>query len=338
MKHIIPYLFTLFGFILIHDSVAREKTFTEITGTNLENVVYPFPEHYIKLDIQGRKLKMEYMDVQPARPNGETVILLHGKNFCGAYWERTANDLGSQGFRVIIPDQIGFGKSSKPDHIQYSFQLLALNTKAILDSLNIQKASILGHSMGGMLAVRFTLMFPDRVSKLILENPIGLEDWKRHIPYQTVETWYAGELKQNYNTLKEYQLRSYFDNHWKPEYDRWIAIAAGWTNNIDYPRIAWNSALLYDMIFTQPVCYEFDRIAVPTLLIIGQRDRTAVGKDKAPDNIKSMLGNYPVLGRETAKKIPGATLVELDNVGHLPHIEAYDRFITPLINFLKNKQ
>ena len=313
-------------------SHAQDKT--RITATNLENIEYPFPEHYITLRIQGETLKMEYMDVKPQQANGQTVLLLHGKNFCGAYWEQTAKDLSRHGYRVIIPDQIGFGKSSKPDRIQYSFQMLAMNTKAILDSLNISTACVLGHSMGGMVAVRFALMFPERTSRLILENPIGLEDWKVYIPYQTVEDWYRSELRQDYESVKKYQLVSYYGNKWRPEYDHWVNIFAGWSNNIDYPRIAWNSALIYDMIFTQPVCYEFQNIQVPSLLIIGQRDRTAVARDKAPGDIRDKLGNYPILGRDAASRIRNSKLVELDNVGHLPHIESYDRFIAPLIDFL----
>lgn len=306
-----------------------------VSGTNLENIAYPFPVKYIQFTIQGELLKMAYMDVVPAKSNGKTVMLLHGKNFCGAYWEQTAKDLQKNGYRVIIPDQIGFGKSSKPQRIQYTFQLLAQNTKSILDTLGIQKVNLLGHSMGGMLASRFALMFPERTEKLILENPIGLEDWKLYSSYQTVEEWCLTELTQNFDKIRKYQLEFYYDNKWKPEYDQWVKILAGWTNNIDYPRIAWNSALLYDMIFTQPVCYEFQNIKTPTLLIIGQRDRTALAKSKAPESVRAQLGNYPELGKKTAAKIQGSKLVELDNVGHLPHIEAYDRFITPLLNFLK---
>lgn len=307
-----------------------------ISATNLENIAYPFPVHYIHLKIQEEALQMAYMDAKPDNANGKTVMLLHGKNFCAAYWRQTAQDLLDKGFRVIMPDQIGFGKSSKPHEIQYSFQMLAQNTKAILDSLNIKKVCVLGHSMGGMLATRFTLMYPEMVEKLILENPIGLEDWKVKVPWQSVDDWYNGELKQNYESLKKYQMNAYYGGNWKPEYDEWVNIPAGWTNNIDYPRIAKNSALLYDMIFTQPVCYEFGNIEAPVLLIIGQRDRTAIGKDKAPKAVQETLGNYPVLGRETAKKIKHATLVEIPNVGHLPHIESYNAFIKPLLSFLQN--
>lgn len=304
-------------------------------GINLERYEYPFPVDFINLDIQKQEYQMAYMDVKPEKANGKTIMLLHGKNFNGAYWGETAKRLSEEGFRVIIPDQIGFGKSSKPEDFQYSFQQLALNTKKLLDSLGVEKTSVLGHSMGGMLATRFVLMFPEQVDKFVLENPIGLEDWKLKVPYKPVEWWYQNELEKDYESIKQYQLQNYYDGQWKPEYDQWVNILAGWTKNIDYPRIAWNAALTYDMIFTQPVVYEFDQIKVPTLLIIGQRDRTALGKNLVSEEVRKTMGNYPQLGKETARKIKNAKLVELDGVGHLPHIEAFDRFITPLIRFLK---
>ena len=238
---------------------------------------------------------MAFMDVKPVSPNGQVVMLLHGKNFNGAYWGQTAKRLAENGFRVIIPDQIGFGKSSKPAHIQYSFQLLCQNTKAILDTLGIQKVCLLGHSMGGMVATRFTLMYPERVSKFILENPIGLEDWKVKVPYSSVDKWYQAELKQDYNSFRKYEQGNYYHGTWKSEYEEWLKAEAGWTQSKDYPLIAWNSALTYDMIYTQPVCYEFGNIIVPTLLIIGQLDRTALGKNSVPEEVRNTLGNYPKL-------------------------------------------
>lgn len=306
----------------------------EVSGIKLENIAYPFEVKEITFSIQGQDLTMAYMDAQPGTPNGKTVLLLHGKNFSGYYWERTAKDLNKAGYRVVMPDQIGFGKSDKPTNIQYSFQLLAQNTKAILDELNIDKVSVLGHSMGGMLATRFALMYPEHTEKLILENPIGLEDWKTVVPYQSVDDWYQAGLKQNYESIKAYQLKFYFDNKWKPEYDEGVNILAGWTINEDYPIIAKNAALTYDMIFTQPVVYEFENVTVPTLLIIGQRDRTALGKAKAPKDMQEKLGDYPKLGKATAAKIKGSKLVEIDNIGHMPHVEAYDQFIEPLLDFL----
>lgn len=313
---------------------AQEKRLMEL-DVNLANYAYPYEVHFIELQIQQQSLSMAYMDIKPAHYNGKNIMLLHGKNFNGAYWKTTIRELTQNGFRVIVPDQIGFGKSSKPEHFQYTFQQLAQNTKAILDTLGIEKTVVLGHSMGGMLATRFALMYPETTEKLVLENPIGLEDWKQVVPYKSVDWWYKSELKRDYASLKKYQLESYYDGKWKPEYDEWVNLLAGWTLSPDYKRIAWNAALTYDMIFTQPVVYEFENIHCPTLLIIGTRDRTALGKPLVSDSVRQTMGLYEELGKKAQKMIPNARLVEIEGIGHLPHIEAFGKFISPLLTFLK---
>lgn len=321
--------------IVISAFVSAQNLEVKTLDINLENYTYPFDVSFLNIENQQQQLKMAYMDVVPENYNGKNIMLLHGKNFNGAYWQTTINQLTKEGFRVIVPDQIGFGKSSKPEHFQYTFQQLAENTKTLIDTLGIKKITVLGHSMGGMLATRFALMYPETTEKLILENPIGLEDWKLKVPYQSVDDWYKGELDKNYEKLKAYQKESYYDGKWKPEYEPWVQLLAGWTLNENYPLIAWNAALTYDMIFTQPVVYEFEKITTPTLLIIGTRDRTALGKPFASKKDQKTMGLYNELGKQTQAKIPNSQLVEIPNVGHLPHIEAFREFISPLIQFLK---
>ncbi|SRX54942.1 alpha/beta fold hydrolase [Aequorivita sp. CIP111184] len=328
------YLHTLL-LILCSIIVSAQNDNLEKLEINLENYTYPFEVSFINIENQQQNLKMGYMDVMPENYNGKNVLLLHGKNFNGAYWQTTINQLTKEGFRVVVPDQIGFGKSSKPEHFQYTFQQLAENTKTLLDTLRIKKTAVLGHSMGGMLATRFALMYPETTEKLILENPIGLEDWKLKVPYKNVDWWYKNELDKDYDKLKAYQKDSYYDGNWKAEYEPWVKLLAGWTLNEDYPLIAWNAALTYDMIFTQPVVYEFPDIKVPTLLIIGTRDRTALGKPLVSEEVRKTMGLYDQLGKKTQDAIPNAKLVEIPNVGHLPHIEAFQEFITPLIQFLQ---
>jgi len=94
--------------------------------------------------------------------------------------------------------------------------------------------------------------------------------------------------------------------------------------------------LTTDMIITQPVFYELPNIKVPTLLIIGQRDRTALGKDLVSPEVKETMGYYSELGKQTKAKIPDSELVEIEGIGHLPHIESFERFIKPLLTFLNN--
>lgn len=328
----------LITLLLIVVTVQTSKAQTEKLewlDIELSNYQYPFPVKTLPLKIQQQDLQMAYMDVKPDNYNGKNILLFHGKNFNGAYWKTTIEALTNKGFRVIVPDQIGFGKSSKPYNFHYTFQQLALNTKALLDTLNVEKTSVLGHSMGGMLATRFALMYPNVTEKFILENPIGLEDWKLKVPYKPVEWWYKNELKKSYKGIKKYQLFNYYDNKWKPEYDLWVNLLAGWTLNSDYKTIAWNNALTYDMIFTQPVVYEFKNITAPTLLIIGTRDRTALGKPLVTEEVRKTMGLYSQLGKKTQKLIPNSKLIEIENVGHLPHIERFESFIKPLIKFLK---
>ena len=287
---------------------------------------YPFPVSYYSFRAQNQDLRMAYMDVLPAGPAKKTIVLLHGKNFNGAYYVEVAKFLRDRGYRVIIPDQIGFGKSSKPRHYQFTFQELAVHTYALLNTLETNKISLWGHSMGGMLATRFALMYPEKVEKLYLVNPIGLEDWKTMTSYRTIDQNYLSELTNTAEKLKAYQLENYYDNQWSPSYEQWLEPLVGWQIGPDAELMAWISALTSDMIFTQPVVYEFKNLKMPTVLILGQRDRTALGKAWAPAEMKKKMGNYPQLGRKVKAMIPKSQLIELPGLGHLPFIEAPETF------------
>jgi len=304
-------------------------------GMMLETYDYPYHVSYFSIYTQQQYVKMAYMDIHPDRPNGETVLLLHGKNFNGAYWEGTIKVLLKAGYRVVAPDQIGFGKSSKPRDVQYSLAWLAANTKKLLDALHIDKTHVVGHSMGGMLAARFSLMYPETTQKLVLENPLGLEDWKVKVPSISIDDWYQGALRANFDSLKEYQNLHYYNYHWKPEYDRWIEVPYRWTLSPDYDKLAYVSALTSDMIYTQPVIYEFEHLQSPTLLLIGDKDITALGKGKASPEVAKTMGNYPQISRQAVARIPNGKLILIPNVGHSPHIQVPDIFYRDLLAFLK---
>ncbi|MDR8394333.1 alpha/beta hydrolase [Aliifodinibius sp. S!AR15-10] len=329
----LPLLLSVFVLIVASSLKAQEDR-PEL-GINLEGYEYPYEVEFYELHTQGQQLDMAFMYEQAENSNGRTVLMFHGKNFNGAYWEQTMNALLDEGYNVLVPDQIGFGKSSKPAHYHYTFHQLARNTQNLVDSLGISTVTVLGHSMGGMLATRFSLMYPDDVEKLILENPIGLEDWKTKVPYAGLENWYQSSLSRTFEGVKSYMMSSYFDGQWEEKYNEWVYLLTAMRDSPDWERYAWNSALTYDMVFTQPVVYEFKNLEMPTVLIIGQRDRTALGTGSVPDSVAATMGNYPRLGKETAEKIPNSTLIELNDIGHLPHIEDFDLFISKLLPALK---
>lgn len=307
-----------------------------VYGEQLEGFHYPYPLQHFTFSSQQQSLSMGYMDVKPAQQaNGQTVVLMHGKNFCAATWEDTINALSQQGYRVIAPDQIGFCTSTKPTRYQYSFQQLAQNTHQLLAQLGVENAVIVGHSTGGMLATRYALMYPQQTQKLVLVNPIGLEDWKaKGAPWRSVDQWYQRELKLDAAGIKKYEQHTYYSGQWKPEYDKWVQMLAGLNKGPGHEKVAWNSALIYDMIFTQPVYYEFKDLKVPTTLMIGTADTTAIGSDIASPAVKAQLGHYNVLGKQVARLIPGARLIEFPGMGHAPQMEAPAKFNQTLIDDL----
>src|SRR5689334_8509346 len=128
-----------------------------------DEVPYPYPVQFLPLTLYGQDVRMAYMDIPPAgQPNGRTVLLFHGMNFGGFYFGGPIEVLRKEGFRLIVPDQIGFGRSSKPI-VPYNFHDMAANTRKLLQHVGVDKVSVVGHSMGGMLAARFSSSYPDLV-------------------------------------------------------------------------------------------------------------------------------------------------------------------------------
>ena len=172
----------------------------------MEGFDYAYPVRRFELESQRQTLHMSYLDVRPQRPNGRTVVLLHGKNFCAGTWEATIRVLGETGYRVVAPDQIGSCKSTKPERYQYSFQQLAANTHALLEHLGVKRIVLVGHSTGGMLAARYALLYPGEVEQVVLVNPIGLEDWKSlGVPWRSVDAWYAREMQTTAESIRQYE-------------------------------------------------------------------------------------------------------------------------------------
>jgi pimeloyl-ACP methyl ester carboxylesterase len=301
-------------------------------GIGLEEVDYPYPVHFFDITVENQLLRMAFMDIAPiGSANGQTVVLLHGKSFSGDYWARAIAMLAGKGYRVVVPDQIGFGKSAKPD-IRYSFDLLARNTKMLLDSLGVTRAAILGHSFGGMLAVYFARGYPETTAVLILENPIGLEDYRSAIPPQPIETLFKTEMAQTPESYHTF-MQAFFVG-WPPAAQHYVDIFSRVLLSSEYPRWAMASALTYEMMFEEPNRQEYPLLKMPVLLVIGQSDRSVFFRRYASAEAIRPLGNWPVLGREAAKDLPDGKLVEISGAGHVSHVEKPDDFEAAVANFL----
>lgn len=286
---------------------------------NLEDVPYPHPVKYLPFTLDGQDVRMAYMDVPPAgTPNGKSVMLFHGMNFFGEAWTDTIAILRKEGYRVIVPDQIGYGRSSKPI-LHYSISTHASNSKRLLDHLGIKTADIVTHSMGGMVASRFAASYPDAVGNLAMINQIGLTDARAARPWRETAEVYKAALARDYADIVK-GMRAYYVN-WKPEYMKYVKIHYGWTQSGDWPRMAMVRALQQQAIYADPVVYDWPRIKARTLVIGGEKDGP----------------NYPAQAKHVADTVQNGQLFIIPNIGHNPQFEAPQLLYPPLLRFLKGE-
>lgn len=287
-----------------------------------DDIPYPFPVLYLPLTLYGQDVRMAYMDVPPnGQPNGRTVVLLHGMNFGGFYFGGPIMALRNEGFRVVVPDQIGFGRSSKPI-IPYNFHDMAFNTRKLLQLLGVTKATIVGHSMGGMLAARFAASYPDITESVVIYNPIGVTDPRWERPWRSADDAYRATMAQTQDQLYQgfyANIRRYFPpGTWKPEYEKYPRILYAPTLSADWPRLAMVRAIYQQITYLDPVVDDWAHIKSRALVLGGELDGA----------------NFPAQARHIAESIPGGLLVLLPNVGHVPHIQVPDVFNRELLKFL----
>jgi pimeloyl-ACP methyl ester carboxylesterase len=304
---------------------APAPTDVKAGSVDLTDVPYPYPVSFLPLTMYGQEVRMAYMDVPPAgQPNGRTIVLLHGMNFSGFYFAGPIDVLRKEGFRVVVTDQIGFGRSSKPI-IPYNFHDMALNTRKVLQHLGIAKAAIVGHSMGGMLATRFAASYPDMTERVVIYSPIGVSDARWERPFRNFDDAYKARMAQTHD--QEWAqaigtLRRYFpvQGTWKPEYDGLARIMYAWTLSGEWPRLAMVRTLLQQQVYTDPVVDDWSHIKVKALIIGGELDGA----------------NFPERAKYIAATIPGAQLFLVPNAGHVLHFEQPDVFNRELLKFLKS--
>ncbi|KAM3545218.1 hypothetical protein ARSEF1564_001852 [Beauveria bassiana] len=306
---------------------------------NGSNFTYPHPVKLFRFHNQLQDLEMAFMDTAPScgSPNGKTAVVLHGKNFCGPTWGATIDVLTSIGYRVIAPDQVGFCKSSKPTGYQFSTNQLAKNTQTLLKTLGINKITLIGHSLGGMLSIRFGLQYPDLVEKLILVDPVGLEDYvEKGVPYIALDDSYKSESAQTYKSIRGYEQEVYYVGQWKSSYDTWVNMLVNIYHGPKREQFVTNQAQIVDMVLTSPVAHYFGDLRPKTLLIVGDKDKTAIGSQWSPPDVAAKLGHFDVLGPLVASQLPNGQLHQFKDLGHAPQLSDPSAFHSVMIDFLSS--
>jgi len=314
---------------------ASAESPSEPLGIALEGYPYPFPVRFFPLTVEHHAVRLAYMDVPPAAAaNGRAVLLMHGRNFPASYWEQTIKALAGAGYRVIAPDQINFGKSSKLDDVPVSFDAMAEHTAALLDYLGIKDADVVAHSMGNMAAVRLTRTYPQRVRKLVMYAPVGLEDYRFYVPPVSKEQLIEQEDKLTGDAYLRQLVTTYGLTLPPERVQPFVDIRERMKSSAEWPRWVRSFVASYYAMWGQPVVHELPLVDKPVLFMVGTRDRTAPGRAYAKPEDRDRMGLVADRAKELAARMRNARVETFEDVGHLLHLEATERFHIVLLRFL----
>ncbi|GJE28230.1 alpha/beta fold hydrolase [Methylobacterium organophilum] len=303
-------------------------------GIALEGFAYPYPVRYLPVTRDGEALRLAYMDVPASgTANGRTALLLHGRNFPSSYWQPVIRALSAAGYRVVAVDQLGFGKSSKPVGA-FSFDTMAAETVNLLDRLGLKRVDVVAHSMGGMLALRLARNFPDWVNSLVLEAPIGLEDYRFTVPPVSNAVLLKREGELTADAYRRQLMTSYALSLPESAIEPFVAMRERVKDSGEYPRWLQSFVNSYQAIWGQPVVHEIPLVKAPTLFIMGGNDHNAPGKPYAPAELRAGMGENARNARALAGKMADGRVEVIDGVGHLVHMEATERFNALALDFL----
>jgi 2-hydroxy-6-oxonona-2,4-dienedioate hydrolase len=276
--------------------------------TALSNVA--FTQGY--LDVGG--VSTRYADAGPH--DAPAVLMLHGT---GGHWETFASNLGpmSEHFRCVAIDMVGNGFSAKPD-FDYEIPVYVDHAFATLDALGIERASMIGTSLGSWVAARSALTHPDRVEKLVLMSPAGLVATESNMQRIRAERTAAVD-NPTWATIK-----GLFDHLIADEKNRIPDIVA--VRQAIYRLPETRGAIDHVLILQDPEARdrnlitekEWTTISAPTMVI-------ASGQD---------YSEYESTARRILALIPGSRVLEMPNVRHWPHFEDPDLFNPATIRFL----
>ena len=276
----------------------------------------PFPPGQVA-DVGGQKLFFRHTG------SGPDVVLLHGLGDSSIGWQFIEPELVKAGYRVLVWDALGAGRSSKPAGGHYSIQAHVERLGKLLGTLGIDKTVLVGHSFGGSVALAFAQVHPAKVRALCLLDPAAYRKgamggrwfWKTPLLAEIVLgilssraiTRYA--LKQNFHD--DEKIPDLLQLMYLREARRKRAIAAF-------------IAQERQLVPKDPAKWEQGHrtIRLPTLIVWGKEDRLV-----------------PVAqGERLNNDIQGSRLVVLPGVGHSPHLEAPHSVLERLLPFLKEAE
>ncbi|MBI2893766.1 MAG: alpha/beta hydrolase [Deltaproteobacteria bacterium] len=251
------------------------------------------------------------------RGRGAPVLLVHGFLVSGREWEELALRLAGR-HRVIVPDLPGFGRTAKPADFPYGRPGYCDHLLALLDDLEIERASVVGHSMGGGIASELAARSPDRVDRLVLVDaachPMDVS-WRARLPLLPLVGPLVWRHLYTRAMFRDYFRKEVWNGRGPPTWDRVDAFYDDFAP--PEARAAAYKVLphVLDLAGLVPL---LPRIDAPTLVVWGEHDRLVPLR----------------LGERLARQIPGARLEVLAGAGHAVNEERPEELARLLLEFL----
>lgn len=269
---------------------------------------------------------LRYVDLNPS--GRRTLIFLHGLGSNLKFWRYQLDTFAAQGFRVIAIDQLGFGKSDKPAEFPYTMDAQADVVAEVLDALKIEKAVVVGHSMGGEVALATAIRFPQKVAALVLTAPAGFEQFS---PRE--KKWFEKVFSSIFvKSTPEYGVwggvRYNNFSNWKPEYEWLIEERVRVAKTDEFDAYAYAQVRAVDGLTHNDFVREsLGKVKAPTLIVFGEDDRLIPNPFLHGGRARSVM-------QYGADHIAGSRLVGLPGCGHTLQMDCHEPYNTEVTSFL----
>jgi pimeloyl-ACP methyl ester carboxylesterase len=253
-----------------------------------------------------------------AEGEGEPVVLLHGIPTWGYLWHLLLPPLAGS-YRIYLPDLLGFGYSDKRDGFDRSIARQAEAIDAWMEKVGIKQATIVGHDIGGGVALRLAVSFPRRVARLCLMNSVCYDSW----PIEAVLQFGHPETRRRLSAwtatlLLKQALKIGFAS--SPSADLLDGLLAPYATEAGKLSLI-RDAVALDTNQTMEMIPALQRMTVPTLILWGEEDRF-----------------QPVeYGERLAWDIPGARLIRIKQARHFVMIDRPNEVRDHLFRFLGSR-
>lgn len=271
-------------------------------------------------DVNARGVRTRALTA--GNPRKPALLLVHDFLVSHLEWDEVIDPLAEH-FHVVAPDLPGFGESEKPDPARYAYTIEALS-EAVVDviaALGLGRASILGHGLGGAIAITIAAQHAELVQRVVVEDALCYPPPRRIAPQLSLVPIAGGIFFKQFYTRA--MFRSYFQRLWfGPKGMAKLSRVDRHYELLSTPNARESAhAVLHAMFETRPVIARLGRIQTPALVVWGHDDRL-----------------LPVAhGQRLAHEIAGAKLQILD-AGHSPHEEAPERFVEHVTKFLLGRR